>query len=121
VVRPAATHNLPAARHIPRPGKILARKPYMVADNLRNWRTRMRNHRRLAPLEKRGDGWAIINDSGEEFSVIHHYISRARQEQELREHGFEPLACADLDGRVLGPGETADDSIELHYVARRAA
>jgi SAM-dependent methyltransferase len=114
-----STHNLAAKGQIARPGKILARQAYVIADNLRNWRTRMRNHRRLAPLEQRGDGWAIINDSGEEFSLLHHYISREAQERELRDHGFEPIECADLEGRVLGPGDAAAGSTELHYVARR--
>jgi len=116
-----STHNLAAEDTLPRPGRILARRRYEIAGNLRSWRLRRANHRRLAPLERRGDGWATINDPGEEHAVLHLYVTRAHQERQFRALGFEPVECVDLEGRLLADGEDAPGSVELHYVARRAA
>jgi SAM-dependent methyltransferase len=92
-----------------------ARRPL---TSLRSLPRRLRNRRRLRPLQREEDGYAIVNDEAHDFSVLHYYISRDAQEQQLSEHGFELLDCMDLDGQNLPAGAAAAHCPELHYVAR---
>jgi SAM-dependent methyltransferase len=89
-----------------------------VADLVRLPR-RLRNRRRLLPLEHEARGYAIVNDSGHDYSLLHYYISRDDQERQLAEHGFELIECVDMAGNVVPTAATAADVSELHYVARR--
>jgi len=93
--------------------------PRRPMTSLRNLRRRFGNRRRLRPLQRVEEGYAVLNDEAHEFSVLHYYISRDAQERQLTDTGYELLECLDLDGRTVKPGETAPHCSELHYVARR--
>jgi SAM-dependent methyltransferase len=77
------------------------------------------NRRRLVRFERREPEYAILNDVGHDYAVLHYYIDRDAQQRQLEAHGFELLCCLDLDGEPVGPGDAASHSPELHYVARR--
>lgn len=116
-----SSHNLRYAGGIPNPGAVLARNPLRLAKNLRLRRRRVRNHARLAPLERREESWAILNDQAHDFGLLHYYATRDENERRLAEHGFALVDCLDLAGALVGPGEAAATCPELHYVARPAA
>lgn len=82
---------------------------------------RMWNRRRLARFERREGGYAILNDPGHDYATLHYHVTRAEQARQLDALGFDLLECLALDGRAVPAGETASDSPELHYVARRRA
>jgi SAM-dependent methyltransferase len=100
-------------------GRVLSTPPAKLWSNLCRLPRRWRNHRRLAPLEHRGADHAILNDSADDFALLHYYISRDDQERQLRDLNLELLECLDLAGRVVPPGQ-AGDGPWLHYVAHRA-
>jgi SAM-dependent methyltransferase len=113
-----STHNLHAEGSIPDPGRILVRSPVHVARNLARRRLRLANHARLAQLERRGDGWAVLNDDAHEHSLLHYYATRDLVERQLGKHGFTLLECLDLEGATVPRGERAPEHGELHYCAR---
>ena len=80
---------------------------------------RVRNHRRLAPLERREAGYAILNDTGLDFALLHYYITPDEQARQFKQLGFELLECVDIDGGTLAAGDSGSGCSELHYVARR--
>ncbi len=90
----------------------------LYLGNPRRLSRRLGNRRRLRPLQRNEDGYAILNDEAHDFSVLHYYISRDAQERQLAEQGFELLECLDLDGRPVKAAEVAAHCAELHYVAR---
>jgi SAM-dependent methyltransferase len=77
---------------------------------------RIRNRRRLAPLEQRASDHAIINDRAQSHGLLHYYIGREDQQHQLAELGFELLECRDLEGRSVVEGDAAS-SPHLQYVA----
>jgi SAM-dependent methyltransferase len=91
------------------------RRPWRSARGLPR---RLRNRRRFRPLEREEPGYALINDEAHDFSVLHYYISRDAQCEQLSEEGFDTLACLDLDGNDVAEGAQAEHCPELHYVAR---
>jgi SAM-dependent methyltransferase len=97
--------------------ELTSRPPSNVARAIARIPGRRRNRKRLGPLQRRGEGYAIINDSAHDYALLHYYIGRDDQAQQLRETGYELLECFDADGRPVGPGEPHPDPW-LHYVAR---
>jgi SAM-dependent methyltransferase len=117
-----SAHNLGYVPQLRTPTDVrvqLAHPRAFVFDVLR-MPARIRNRRRLLPLEEQGSGWALVNDGVYDFSMLHYFISSDAQEEQLRQHGFELIECLDLEGRRIAPGDEAPDTVELHYVARRA-
>jgi SAM-dependent methyltransferase len=116
-----SAHNLGYVPRLRTPTSVRAQlaHPRAFAIDVARMPRRIRNRRRLLPLEQRGPGWALLNDGVYDFSMLHYFIARDAQEQQLREHGFELLECLDLEGRRVEPGADASETVELHYVARR--
>jgi SAM-dependent methyltransferase len=97
--------------------EVGSRPPSNVARAIARIPGRRRNRKRLGPLQRRGDGYAIINDSAHDYALLHYYIGRDDQARQLDESGYELVECLDADGRPVGPGEPHPDPW-LHYVAR---
>jgi len=79
-----------------------------------------RNHRRLARYQRYESDFAILNDPAHRWGLLHHYITRDAEQQELHSVGFELVYVWAEDGRLLGPGDEDSGSQELHYLARAA-
>jgi len=79
---------------------------------------RIRNRRRLAPLQQTTDDYAIVNDETFDYGLLHYYIGRDAQERQLRAAGLELIECLDPDGGPV-PGGRDGAGPWLHYVARR--
>ncbi len=77
---------------------------------------KVRNRRRLRPLQHRGPDYAVINDEVHEYSLLHYYIGRVAQERQLAELGYELIDVLEADGPTIPSGEPGvTDS--LYYVA----
>jgi SAM-dependent methyltransferase len=94
------------------------RRPWRSARGLPR---RLRNRRRFRPLEREEPGYALINDEAHDFAVLHYYIARDAQYQQLADEGFELTECLDLDGDAVPEGAAAAHCSELHYIARPLA
>ena len=98
---------------------LLAPRPRAAASGLRHLRPRVANRRRLRRFHTGGPGYEILTDPGGDFGLLHYYTSRDSQAQQFEDHGFELVECLDLETSPVGPGESASESSELHYLARR--
>jgi SAM-dependent methyltransferase len=78
---------------------------------------RVRNRRRMRPLERREADHAMLNDEALDYALLHYYIRRDDEARQLEQLGYELVECLDLEGRTVA-GD-APDCPELHYVARR--
>jgi SAM-dependent methyltransferase len=92
----------------------LARNVYASIRSIPN-HARVRHHRRLSPE------YALLNDEGHEYAVLHYYIDRSHQERQLGEAGFDLLDVFDYNGQLLDGSHPDDDSPFMMYVARRSA
>ena len=114
-----SSHNRGYVPRLRPPSHVRMQDPLRFGFDLMRLPRRMRNHRRLAAHERDANGYQIVNDSAYDYSLLHYYISRDDQESQFARHGFEMLECLNLEGQPVGPGESAPDFVELHYVARR--
>jgi len=113
-----SSHNLAYVPKLRSPTDLRARNIVRRAGRLALMPFRLRNRLALTRFERKGEGWAIVNDDAHTYRLVHYYISRDAQERQLREEGFELIECLDNDGRTVGPGETGEDYVELYYIAR---
>jgi SAM-dependent methyltransferase len=114
-----STHNRSLPRHGRRPAarEVGPRTPWgAVAGLVRGARLLWRRRRRRR-YESHGPGYSILNDAAEDFARLTYFVSRAGQEEQLREAGFDgPALAVDEHGREVA-GEDRE-SARVHYVAR---
>jgi SAM-dependent methyltransferase len=114
-----STHNREYAPRISSPTRILARNPRRMLENVKHVPRRLRNRRRLLPLQREETDYAILVDEAHDFALLHYYIIRDDQARQLTELGFALLECLELNGDSVDPGGHAPQCPELHYAARR--
>lgn len=76
------------------------------------------NHRRIKPRQRFEPDYALLNDRGHYYSVLHYYIRRDVQVRQLAGAGFESIECFDEAGQALRPGDDDSASSSIYYVAR---
>jgi SAM-dependent methyltransferase len=113
-----STHNLACAPLLRGPlHSIHATNPVSFVSQVLRLPLSIRNRRRLLPWQRVEADYAILNDPAHDFSLLHYYITRDQQERQLSRHGFELSECLTLEGKPVGPGESAVGWHELHYAA----
>jgi SAM-dependent methyltransferase len=115
-----SSHNRAHLPHVPRPTEVRRGSPVRLLLDLARVPRNVARHRRLAPLEQDRPDYAIVSDGSHGFTLAHYYVLPADQVRQLEQEGFSVIGCADLDGRMLGEGETAPGCSEIHYFARPA-
>ena len=96
----------------------LSVNPVRAANGLLKYAQGMRNARRLKPLERRGDHYALLNDSAQQYQLLTYYISPEAQQQQLVRAGFGHIRAYSQSGTALS-FETPDrDDYMVHYLAR---
>ena len=113
-----SSHNRAVESHLADQARLIGLSLVDIVSSLGRLPRWWRNRRRLLAFEQHEPSYAILNDPGHDYSVLHYYITRDAQEQQLADHGFEMLECLDLDG-ARGARRRRGPSSELHYVARR--
>jgi SAM-dependent methyltransferase len=113
-----SSHNRGYQARIPRPTRVRTSNVTKAAADLVRLPRRVRNARRLSRYEQETEEYAVLNDDLDNHSALHYYIGRDAQERQLHEHDFALLECLTLDGHAVLPGEVAEASPDLHYVAR---
>jgi SAM-dependent methyltransferase len=96
---------------------LVSKPPAELPQLMRRIPTRMRNRKRLAPLQRREPDHAIVNDHAHDYGLLHYYIDRAGQALQLAELGYELLECLEPSGDAVPAGERGAGPW-LHYVAR---
>ncbi len=114
-----SSHNRAVAPHLGDPLRLKGMTLPMAALALLQMPRWWLNRRRLVRHERHEAAYAILNDVGHDYAVMHYYSTRDAQVRQFEAHGFEVLACMDLDGEPVGPGQAAPHCPELHYVVRR--
>lgn len=116
-----SSHNRAVADRLGDPLRLVGVSPAEALAALARMPGWWLNRRRLRKFEHQEEAYAILNDQGHGYSLLHYYITRDAQERQLKDHGFELIDVRDLDGSPVAAGEAAAHCSELHYVARRVA
>jgi SAM-dependent methyltransferase len=113
-----SSHNRNYIHAQERPRLHFQRNPMKQLRSLLGFLQGWLNSRRIRSKQRFEPEYALLNDSGHNFAVLHYYIDRAAQAKQLRAAGFELLKCQDELGRTLGPEDDDSAYSTIHYVAR---
>lgn len=94
-----------------------SRNPVTQLANIARYLRQQLNHRRLAPLRRFERDYALLNDNGHDYALLHYYVDRDIQRQQLEHAGFRLVEILDYSGRVLAEGGDDSSSPALMYVA----
>lgn len=84
-----------------------------------HWCRALVNHIRLRRLQMFAEDYAILNDQAHDCALLHYYIGSNAQRRQLDGQGSELLDILDCLGDSVAPGNLAERSRRLLYVARR--
>jgi SAM-dependent methyltransferase len=101
------------------PRLAYSRNPIAQARYVLEYLKRRRNHLRVGRLHLHEEEYALLNDVGHNYALLHYYIDRDTQRRQLEAGGFRPLEVFDSDGRSLGESDDDASSPSLLYVAAR--
>jgi SAM-dependent methyltransferase len=112
-----SSHNLGSESLVREPARAFGVHPLRAAARLARLPRALRNRTALAGLQERERGWGILNDGELDYGLLHYYVSRDHQEQQLADHAFLMLECLTPDDELVDPGAFAYGHRELYYVA----
>jgi SAM-dependent methyltransferase len=116
-----SSHNRNYAHAADPPRLQFRRSPLTLLRGVAEYLQARANHRRIKPQQRSETEYAILNDSGHTYAVLHYYISRVAQIRQLDAVGFRVLECLDEFGRTLQPGDKDSAYSSIHYLARPAS
>ena len=96
------------------------RSPRWLAGDLLRLPASLRNHRRLAPLQRDHEDYALRNDEAHSFSMLLYNIAAPAQRAQLADAGFELQLCLTDAGEVVDVDGPPSRMPYLHYSARAA-
>ena len=103
-----------------------SRNPVTQMVRVAQYLRRLMNHRRIGRLRRLEKDYAVLNDIGHDFQLLHYYIDWEAQVRQLEAAGFRVVDIIKSDGRSLRTGDANaanrhDDasSPSLMYVAAR--
>ncbi|MCU1282116.1 MAG: hypothetical protein JWM53_5662 [bacterium] len=124
VLRPAgaflfSSHNRNWVRALNGPRLELARNPFTQLGNLVRFARQSVNHARTGKFRKIEGDYALLDDSGHDYSLLHYYIDRHTQRAQLERAGFELVYSISTTLCALSDGDDDSQSPSLYYIARR--
>jgi SAM-dependent methyltransferase len=124
VLRPAgaflfSSHNRNSARALGGPRLELTRNPVTQLRNLVRFARQTLNHARTGKFRKIDGDYALLDDSGHDYTLLHYYIDRRTQRAQLERAGFALVYAISTTLCTLGDGDDDSQSSCLHYIARR--
>ena len=114
-----SSHNLRFAGALSGPSMEWSRHPVQLARNLVTFLSSVRNHARVRRLREIHPEYAILNDCGHRFAILHYYATPETMRSQLQTCGFRLLATFDKQGRLLAPTADTSHSSSLTYAAER--
>ena len=113
-----SSHNRNSADKEIHPRLHVSRNPVTLLKCVLEYFQACANHRRIKTKQRFEAEYALLNDSGHNYSVLHYYIARDVQARQLATAGLRLIECLDVRGCALGPDDDDRASSSIHYVAR---
>lgn len=114
-----STHNQDVGDLWDGPRLYFDHNPVTLAMLVLHWGLAWTRHARLQRFQEVCDDHAIVNDEAHDCGLLHYYIGPEAQRRQLAKEGFELLEILDRYGAPVPPGQRAEHSRWLLYVARR--
>jgi SAM-dependent methyltransferase len=116
-----SSHNRSLREALRGPRLARSRNPVTEARHVAHYLRSLVNHARIKHLRRFEAEYALLNDEGREFALLHYYITRDAQRRQLDRIGFRLLDVFATSGRIVKSSEVDSRSPSLLYVSERSA
>jgi SAM-dependent methyltransferase len=116
-----SSHNRRSRRALSGPRLARSRNPATQALLVWRYVRGLANHFRVRRFRRFEAEYALLNDSGHDYAVLHYYVDRETQQRQLERAGFRVREVMGADGRLLKDGDDDGESASLLYVGERTA
>lgn len=114
-----SSHNRGSADALAAPRLEWSRNPVTLLKHLIEWARQLANHRRMKPLCEVHEDYALLDDYGHNFTLLHFYARQNYERKQLEAYGFETIEVLDRAGHAVVDDDDASGSPDLMYMARR--
>jgi len=113
-----STHNRNYHNIITAPSLEFSFNPKHLLLNMINFIKQKKNNRHLKKEETNHHDYAILNDSGNNFSLLTYYITKEKQTEQLNDIDFKLIEMFDMDGQTLKPDSTDSADCWIYFVVQ---
>ena len=103
------------------PALEVSAAPDKMVRNFAHYVIAKSNYRRMLPLRREENDYAMFNDMAHRWKGVFYYIDREAQARQIQSAGFELLEVVGEDGRILSIEDQGAADGALHYVCRKPA
>lgn len=114
-----SSHNLRYTKAYSDPEMEWSAHPIRLARNMLTFFTSYRNNLRVRGLRQTHSDYALLNDCGHQYAIIHYYAAPEIVVSQLRSTGFEISNIFDKQGQLVTEGFDTGGSSSLTYAAER--
>jgi SAM-dependent methyltransferase len=115
-----SSHNRAVPASLAGPRLVRSRNPFTQALNVAVWLRRWINHAQIRRLRRSEDEYALLNDMGHDYALLHYYIDRDTQRKQLARIGLRLLDVFGASGALVRDAEVDRQSASLLYVSSRS-
>lgn len=114
-----SSHNVHFKRALGGPRLEWSRNPFTLLLNIGQCLRRRRNHRRIRRLRTVTPEYALLNDEGHDYALLHYYVARPQMQAQLAGVGLRLLDVFDVHGESIDAARDDSDNPTLLYVAEK--
>lgn len=114
-----STHNRTFSNIETTPSFQFSLNPVNFTRNLLGYFKQLINNSKLKNEKIETEDYAILNDSGNNFSLLTYYISKEKQIEQLRKVGFNMQEMFDMNGQVLNKKDNDSNNAWIYYVTTK--
>lgn len=115
-----SSHNRSLSTAQRGPQLLRSQNPATQAKHIAVYFRRLINHAKVRKLRRFEAEYALLNDAGHDYRLLHYYVDRDTQRKQLERTGFRLLNVFSAAGRVLAESEVDTQSSSLLYVCERS-
>lgn len=116
-----SSHNLRYSHAADIPTMEWTSHPVRFYRNLQSYLKNSRNHSQVGKLREIHPDYALLNDIGHNFGVIHYYSLPENVASQLQEAGLRIRTIFDKQGRLISDYADTTESSSLTYAAEKPA
>ena len=114
-----STHNRNFSNIETTPSFQLSLNPINFIKNSLGYIKQLLNNSKLKNKAIETEDYAILNDSGNNYSLLTYYISKNKQIEQLNEIGFNTQEIFDMNGQALSEGTNDSNDAWIYYVTTK--
>ena len=116
-----SSHNRTYLHALGGPRLHLSKNPFTQLRNLSRYFVQASNHLKVRRYRREEPEFALLNDVGHDYSILHYYVDAATQQRQLERNGFRLVGITDRSPRFVTPEDDTSASGYLHYIAQKSA